>query len=178
MKEPHSAPIGACEHQARDFDSHKVGALWEVVVDSASCVPCPGKIWIFPNREILRWEGQHFQPLSASARAGEVAGWADTAQGWIGHSGGCLTCCGFFIFIPSVLRLRCNQDESVSHSNKEVGPAAFYWNFHCSNLMLTALNFFDHRALWKECSSLLFSTSNVSVLTPFLFPLLALSTPL
>lgn len=44
--------------------------------------------------------------------------------------------------------------------------------------MLTALNFFDPRALWKQGCSLLFSTSNVSVLTPFLFPLLALGAAL
>lgn len=131
MREPHSAPNGAYGHQAGnhlgDFDSHKVGALWEEVVGSASCVPCPGKIQIIPNREILRCEGSTSSHWSACARAGEVvAGGADIVHGWIGQSMWLPHLLwSFFIFIPSVLGFRCDQDESVSLSNKEMGPAAF-----------------------------------------------------
>lgn len=78
-----------------------------------------------PQQEMLRWEGRRFQPLVCCAGAGEdVAGWADPAQGWSGQLMQLPRLLwSFFIFISSVLALRCNQDESVSGSNKDMGPA-------------------------------------------------------
>lgn len=107
-----------------DFDSHKVGARWEEVVGSASCIPCPGKVRIIPNRKVLRWEGRRFQPLVCLCRSWR--GWGWLGQGWIGQLVWLTHLLWrFFIFISSVLGLRCSQDEQVSYSNKEMGPTAF-----------------------------------------------------
>lgn len=59
---------------------------------------------------------------SACARAGEVvAGGADIVHGWIGQSMWLPHLLwSFFIFIPSVLGFRCDQDESVSPTRKWV----------------------------------------------------------
>lgn len=88
----------ASSHPA-DLDSHKVGALWGEVVGSASCVPCPGKSG--SSLASLIWEGQSWEV---------GAGWADTAQGWTGHSTWLPHLLwSFFISMLSLLALRCTR---------------------------------------------------------------------
>lgn len=56
------------------------------VVGSASCVPCPGKIQIIPNREILRCEGQHFQPLVCLCKSWRGCSWRSRHCSWLDRS--------------------------------------------------------------------------------------------
>lgn len=121
-----------------------------------------------------KYSGERGQALVCLCRAGEaVAGWAGTAHGWMGQAASPVA---ELLYLHSISAGFKMQQRWVSFSLQQGnGSRCFYIhsNFHCSNLTLTALNVFDHSALWKEGCSLLFSTSNISVLTLHLFPLLA-----